>query len=125
MMDLAAEKFVSLTTYRRSGEGVSTPVWVARDGDELVVSTPVATGKVKRLRNDPRVELRPSSRLGRVDPDAPAASGTARIVDDPAGVRRMTAAIRRKYGLEWRVITFVEGLFARKHGARVILRIAV
>ena len=116
---------MSLTTFRRNGEAVSTPVWIAPDGDELVVWTPATTGKVKRLRNDPRIELRPSSRRGRVAPDAPAVTGTARIVDDPATVGRMAGAIRRKYGLEFRIITGIEGLLTRKETReRVILRIA-
>ena len=34
------QKFASPTTYRRSGVGVPTPVWIARDGDALVVTTP-------------------------------------------------------------------------------------
>ena len=45
--DLADEKFVSLTTFRKNGVGVPTPVWIGRDGDALVVTTPVGSGKVK------------------------------------------------------------------------------
>ena len=63
---LGDEQFLSLTTFRRSGERVSTPMWVGRDGDALLMFTPQASGKVKRLRNSPRVELRPCSRFGRV-----------------------------------------------------------
>jgi uncharacterized protein len=46
-------QFVSLTTFRPSGAPVATPVWVARDGDALVVTTAVDTGKLRRLRHDP------------------------------------------------------------------------
>ncbi|HSK58696.1 MAG TPA: pyridoxamine 5'-phosphate oxidase family protein [Actinomycetospora sp.] len=58
--DLAAlgdESFVSLTTSRRTGDAVATPVWVARDDaadGTLVVTTPASSGKVERLRRDPR-----------------------------------------------------------------------
>ena len=65
---LGHERFVSLTTFRRNGEGVATPVWVARDGDALVVITPEGTGKLRRLRRDDRVTLRPCDRRGRVAP---------------------------------------------------------
>ena len=37
LLSLADARFVSLTTFRRSGAPVSTPVWVARDGGSLVV----------------------------------------------------------------------------------------
>ena len=48
LLALADHRFVSLTTFRRSGAPVSTPVWASRDGDLLVVLTPVGSGKVKR-----------------------------------------------------------------------------
>ena len=63
---LGREKFVSLTTYRRSGDAVSTPVWIGQDGDAFVVTTAEHAGKVKRVRNNPRVQLRACSRTGRV-----------------------------------------------------------
>ena len=63
---MGRQEFVSLTTFRRTGASVATPVWIAPDGDVLVVTTPVESGKVKRLRPDPRVELRPCSRRGAV-----------------------------------------------------------
>ena len=55
LLSLADARFGSLTTFRRSGERVSTPVWVGRDGGALVVLTLAASGKVRRLRRDPRV----------------------------------------------------------------------
>ena len=78
---LGDERFVSLTTFRRSGEPVSTPVWVARDGDALVVTTPEDSGKVKRLRHTTRVELRPCNRMGRVKDGVPPVAGRADIAD--------------------------------------------
>ena len=67
LLRLADERFVSLTTFRRSGQPVSTPVWVGRDGDALVVLTPSGSGKVKRLRADPRVEVQACGRCARHD----------------------------------------------------------
>ena len=66
LLALAEQRFVLLTTYRRSGEAVSTPVWVAREGDALVVLTPARSGKAKRLRRDPRVQVQPCGRFGKV-----------------------------------------------------------
>ena len=65
------ERFISLTTFRKTGDAVSTPVWIARDGDDLVVTTPATSGKVKRLRNSGRVEMRVCDRMGRVKESAP------------------------------------------------------
>jgi uncharacterized protein len=119
---LGAEQFVSLTTFRRTGEPVSSPMWVAQDGDALVITTPAQTPKVTRLRRDPRVELRPCTRFGAVDADAPAWTGTGEVLDSPADVRGAHAALRAKYGLTFRVLTLVERI-NRKHRGRVILRL--
>jgi PPOX class probable F420-dependent enzyme len=120
---LGHEKFVALTTFRRSGAAVSTPVWVGLDGEALVVTTGEQTGKVKRLRNDPRVELRPCSRTGRVRDHAVAVSGTAEILTDDQSRSRLTEVIRRKYGLEFRVVMAVERLTRSRPAKRVIVRI--
>lgn len=120
LAEMADQQFVSLTTFRRTGAPVAAPVWIARDGDALVVTTVADSGKVKRLRNDPRVELRPCSRRGRVADGAPVAAGVAEVV---APSERATAALRGKYGLQYRLITGVERLVARGKRERVILRI--
>jgi uncharacterized protein len=120
---LADERFVSLTTYRRNGEGVATPVWVARDGEALIVLTPEASYKVGRIRHDPRVRLTPSTRTGRVKDTGPAVDGTAEIMTGPAETERPRDLIRRKYGWEYRVIMAVERLLARQQKPRVILRV--
>ena len=56
---------VLLTTYRRDGTPVGTAVNIAVDGDRAYVRTPHRTGKVKRLRNNPNVEIAPSTLRGR------------------------------------------------------------
>jgi PPOX class probable F420-dependent enzyme len=120
---LGSEAFVSLTTFRRTGEPVSTPVWIARDGECLVVTTPEESGKVKRLHNDSRVELRPCNRMGKVEDGAVTVQGTASILADEASVARLTRLIRAKYRLEYHLVTFIERVVARRTKPRVILRI--
>lgn len=115
---LGDEPFLSLTTFRRNGEPVPTAVWVARDGDDLVVITPDGSGKVKRLRNSGRVELRPCSRSGAVADGAPTFAGRAALTD-AAGTARVRELIRRKYGLEYRVVMLVERVAARGQKPRV------
>jgi PPOX class probable F420-dependent enzyme len=73
LLALGGEPFVSRTTFRRSGEPVATPVWVAPENGTLVVITGDGSGEVTRLRRDPRVVLglvgRLGSLLGRPAPD--------------------------------------------------------
>ncbi|WP_295780202.1 PPOX class F420-dependent oxidoreductase [uncultured Microbacterium sp.] len=125
--EIAASPFVSLGTYRRNGALVSVPVWIARDGDELVVTSERTTGKVKRLRNDSRVVLRPCSRMGAVEPDAITVEAHGRVAGPATEDARADSALRRKYRWQYRAILGFEKLLRRvqrKPGDRVILRIS-
>lgn len=103
---------------------MSTPVWTGRDDDALVVTTPEASGKVKRLRNSPRVEMRPCNRMGRVKDGVEPVAGAAEILTDEGSRERLTGIIRRKYGLEYRVGMGVERLLGKPgQENRVILLI--
>jgi uncharacterized protein len=113
LLPLADARFVSLTTFRRSGEAVSTPVWVGRDGEALVVLTPAGSGKVQRLRHDPRVELRPCGRFGAVADGVVPVTGTAEVREHADDVDRARATIRRTYPLESRLVLGIERLVER------------
>jgi PPOX class probable F420-dependent enzyme len=118
LLELGDERFVELTTYRRTGTPVPTPVWVVRDGGALLVTTPAGSGKVKRLRHTSRVTLRPCSRSGKVAADAPVVKATATL----AGADR-TGPFRSKYGVEYRLFMLVERLLRRGNPERVLVRI--
>ena len=105
---LAGEQYLLLTTFRKSGEPVSTPVWAGRDDDELTVWTERQAGKVKRIRNDRRVELTACDVRGKRTHGG-TVSGTARVLDD-AGSQRVRDSIARKYGLLARVTMFFSQL---------------
>lgn len=59
-------KYLSITSYRRDGTGVSTPVWFATEDDRLLVMTAVGSGKVKRIRRNPFVTVAACSARGRL-----------------------------------------------------------
>ena len=123
---VAAGSYIALGTYRRSGVLVTTPVWVASVGPAMVVTTEPATGKVKRLRNDPRVVIRPCSARGRVNPGAVTLHARCEIIAPDGDQRDAVAALRRKYGLQYSAVQLVERVIRgvqRKHPERVILRI--
>ena len=122
---LGQQRFVSLTTFKRNGEGVATPMWIGRDGADLFVWTPADSWKVKRVRNNPRVLLAPSSRFGKVRDGVLPIEGAAQVVTDPVTVERLRDVIRRKYGLGYRLVTLVETIATRGRKSRVILRITL
>ncbi len=94
--EISRSRYVSLTTYRRDGTPVSTPVWHAVYGDGLAIISDLDTGKVKRIRRDGRVTVTVCDFRGRTAPDAPSATGTARLLDD-VETRDARALIARKY----------------------------
>jgi len=94
--DLGRARFLLLTTYRKDGRAVATPLWVARDGDALAVWTPTKSGKVKRLRRRSSVLVGPCDFRG--NPLGEQVSGRASIMD-AAGSDRVRRLIRRKYGV--------------------------
>ena len=88
------QRVVRLTTYRRDGTPVGTAVHIAVDGDHAFVRTPHRTGKAKRLRNNPNVEIAPSTFRGK--PIGPAIRAQARLLsgDD---AKHASKALARKY----------------------------
>jgi PPOX class probable F420-dependent enzyme len=96
---LAGHKYISLETFRRSGEGVKTPVWFAGAGLDipaplLYVYTIGNSGKAKRIRNNPCVMVAPCDVRGKVLGEwVPA---RAEILQGEAAARGMRA-LNRKY----------------------------
>jgi PPOX class probable F420-dependent enzyme len=122
---LGGEKFVSLTTFKKDGTAVATPMWIGRDGDHLFFWTPVESWKAKRAKNNPRVALVSCSRGGKVREGATPVDGVAEVITDPATVERLAGVIRRKYGAEFVIVTFIERIVARGKKPRLVLRIAL
>jgi len=89
--EIAHSRYVSLTTYRRDGTPVATPVWRVPHDAELWIVTEAGSGKVKRIRNNSHVRVQPCSIRGAVAPDAPSMTGTARLLDGTALARRLLA----------------------------------
>ena len=117
---LAAARYVQLTTFRRTGVGVPTPMWFAPSVDDPAVFAAITvddTGKTKRLAHTSRVELRACDLRGRVEEDAATYRGTARVVRDADGVAHARRAVVAKYGLPARVSDLVDVV-----GSRVGLR---
>ena len=123
VVDLNQARFISLTTFRKSGKRVSTPVWVAAEDGALVVTTPIGSGKVKRLRHNSTVEMQPCGRRGKVDDGAIKIVGSASFDPAPAKDSNATLAIKKKYGLEYKIVMAIEKLTKGGRQERVILRI--
>ena len=94
---LGDPRYIALTTYRRDGRPVTTPVWLAALEGKIYVFTADNTGKAKRVRATGRVRFAPSSMNGRRILGA-WREGTGRVVRDEVLRRKAMAALQRKYG---------------------------
>jgi PPOX class probable F420-dependent enzyme len=91
------QKYLNLETFRRSGEGMKTPVWFVQDGEILYVSTVANSGKVKRVRNNGRVNVAACKMDGKVI--GAWASAQAREIADPETGTKVNRMLDKKYGL--------------------------
>ncbi|MFE1315811.1 PPOX class F420-dependent oxidoreductase [Streptomyces sp. NPDC058755] len=97
---LGSGKYLLVTSYRKDGTPVATPVWVIRDGDALGAWTAADSWKVKRIRRRADVLVGPCDLRGNPTGDqVPATAGIA----DAATTARYRALIARKYGIVGRL----------------------
>ncbi|MEU1529114.1 PPOX class F420-dependent oxidoreductase [Streptomyces fagopyri] len=118
---LGSGKFLLITSYRKNGTGVPTPVWVVRDGDALGAWTVADSWKVKRIRNRPDVLVGPCDVRG--NPTGDQVPATAEILDRTE-TARYRGLIARKYGILGRLTLFGSRLRRGREGT-VGLRISL
>ena len=111
---IPGEKYIALTTFRKNGVPVTTPVWFGEEGDKLYIMTRSISGKYKRIRNNPQVRVAPCTIRGVVT--GPQFAATARILP-PEEHAQARKAINRKYWaariplLWWRTDAYLEVSF--------------
>jgi len=101
-------RYLSITSYKRDGTSIATPVWFIQQDGRLLAETDAASGKVKRIRRHPAVLVAVCSATGRLrGPQVPA---TAEVLPDSA-VSLIRPLIRRKYRADmviFRPLRFVQ-----------------
>ncbi len=100
--------YIALETFRKSGEGVITPVWVVAEGGKLYVWTVGDSWKVKRIRNNPRVRLAVSDARG--NPKSDWVEAHARVLDTPEEEARQQERLAAKYGFQFRAFQWMNKL---------------
>jgi PPOX class probable F420-dependent enzyme len=115
---LDRESYISLATFRRDGRAVETPVWFAASRGRLYVFSEARAGKMKRLRNSPRLRVAACNVRGRVHGEW--IEGVGRRIDDPATIERAYDALLAKYGWLMRITNFVSRLAGRIEGRAII-----
>ena len=103
--NLDKEKYMSLTTFRKSGEAVITPMWFAESRGTIYAETGVNAGKLKRIRQMERVTLAACTMSGKVTGSE--FEGQARLVSEVQEMNVARVALSKKYGLTRSVYYFL------------------
>ena len=90
-------KYISLTSFRRDGSGVATPMWFVAENGHLVVETDADSYKVKRIRRDPHVRIAVCDARGRLRGEAVDAEATVLPESERERVEQLLA---RKYRID-------------------------
>ena len=123
---LKGQKYLNLETFRKSGEGVRTPIWFAADPSadlasqaaKLYIYTVDNTGKVKRIRNNSRVKVAPCDMRGNLLGEW--MDARAEIVTGEEAVHGMRL-LNKKYWPRKQIMAF----FARfSRGERIVIAIS-
>lgn len=92
--EISASKCISLTTFKRDGSQISTPIWFNVMDGKIYVTTETDAWKVKRIANNPNVEFAVCTQRGKVTGQT--FSGTARLLA-PVELAVVIAAKKRRY----------------------------
>lgn len=118
--EVGRSTYVSFTSYRKNGTPVSTPVWIAPDGEDLYFFSDTKAFKVTRVRNNPAVTLQPCDVRGRVKDGAPLVNGVAEVLDH-AETPRVRRIVNRKY----RIQGTIGGFLSRLRGSEAAIGIRI
>jgi uncharacterized protein len=102
-------KYLSITSFKRDGAGVATPVWFVQEAGRLLVQTDANSGKIKRIRRDPQVLVASCTATGRLLADPVPAR--AEVLGD-AEVGRVERLMAAKYRIDLLVIRPLRALQA-------------
>lgn len=117
------EEFLSLETYRKNGETIKSPMWFAQENDALYLWTMADSSKVKRIRNNPHVNIAPCKRMGEVTGEWMTAHAT--IDDSPLMVAQVEAMLLKKIGLFFRIFRFIDAIRDRqKNSQRICIKLS-
>jgi hypothetical protein len=111
-------RFLSVTSFKRDGTGVATPVWFVSDGSRLFAFTDLHSPKVWRIRRNPHVLIascRPGGKL-RKEP-VPA---RAEVLTATPELERVRELLTERYRISYRLVMLVYRLGRRIRGERSV-----
>ena len=114
------EQYINLSTRKRDGSFVDTPVWFAREGEtnNYYIFSMKNAGKIKRIRNFSDVKVAPCTGLGKLKSDWMDAK--AELINEPEKIKFSFSVLRGKYGFRFRISDFFSKIFGRYHKRQIV-----
>ena len=97
MDQFSKKQYLNLETFRRNGDCMKTPVWFVQEGETIYVLTVANCGKIKRIRNNGRVNVVPCKMDG--TPVGTWVTANAREIADAELSKKVNRLLDKKYGL--------------------------
>ena len=107
-------RFLSVTSFKRDGTGVATPVWFVSDGRRLLALTDLRSAKVRRVRRNPRVLVAPCRADGKLRSEPVPAH--AEVLTSTADLEHVHKLLLERYRITYRLVMLVYRLGRRLRG---------
>jgi PPOX class probable F420-dependent enzyme len=120
---LFSGRYLSVTSFKRDGTGVATPVWFVTDGTRLLALTDLHSPKVRRMRHNAQVLVAPCRADGKLR--GRAVPGRAEVLTTTDELERVQGLLRRRYRISYRVVMLFYRLGRRLRGRRSVAEGAV
>jgi len=111
-------RYLSVTSFRRDGTGVATPVWFVSDGKRLLAFTDLHSAKIRRIRRDPHVLVAPCRPDGKLRREP--VSAHAEVLTSVADLESVRKLLLARYRVSYRVVMVFYRLGRRLRGKQSI-----
>ena len=95
-------RYLSITSFKRDGTGVATPVWFVADAGRLFALTDLRSAKVRRIRRNPRVLVAPCRADGKLRGEP--VQARAEILTATPDLERVQRLLKRRYRVSYRLV---------------------
>ncbi len=116
--ELFPGRYLSITSFKRDGTGVATPVWFVSDGSRLFAFTDLQSAKIRRIHRNPRV-LVASCRVDGKLRREPVTAG-AEVLTAPAELERVQKLLLARYKISYRIVMLFYRLGRRLRGKQSV-----
>ena len=107
-------KYLSVTSFKRDGTGVATPVWFVSDGSRLFALTDLHSGKVRRIHRNPRVLVAACRADGKLRSEPVPAQ--VEVLTATPQLERVQALLIERYKVSYRMVMLIYRLGRRLRG---------